>query len=149
MASAFNVTIRAYPTDANNDATIKPHGTTLEVQCGNVQNKLVNLHFPVKKTFNWSPRDCGDVVFTIEIGNLVLTRVYSGEMGFPKFLKDFPSGQHTFRPSDFPEAEADLKRMGIRTIIPRYQFSGQQSVIGLLRASPGRIPRVIVSCWGD
>ena len=147
--SEYRVTVKAYPTDANKDAAIKPHATSLEVQCGDEKNKLLNLHYPVKKTFRWSPRNCGDVIFKIEIGNLVLTRVYDGYQGFAKFLKDFQTGQRTFRPDDFPDSAAALKRMGIKYITPRYQFSGHQKVVQLLRASPGRVPQEITSCWGN
>ena len=148
VASEYKVTIKAYPTDANKDAAIKPHATSLEVQCGDEKNRLLNLHYPVRKTFRWSPRDCGDVVFKIEIGNLVLTKVYEGYQGFAKFLKDFQTGQRTFRPNDFPNSAAALKRMGIKHITPRYQFSGHRKVVQLLRATPGRIPQDITSCWG-
>ncbi|MBC2713129.1 MAG: type VI secretion system protein ImpL [Desulfosarcina sp.] len=148
VASEYRVTVKAYPTDANKDAAIKPHSTTLELQCGDEKNKLLNLHYPVKKTFRWSPQNCGDVVFKIEIGNLVLTRVYGGYQGFAKFLRDFQTGQRTFRPDDFPDSALALKRMGIKYITPRYQFSGHQKVIKLLRASPGRVPQEITSCWG-
>jgi type VI secretion system protein ImpL len=149
VASEFKVSIKAYPTDANKDAAIKPHATSLEVQCGDEKNKLLNLHYPVRKTFQWSPKDCGDVVFKIEIGNLELTKIYEGYQGFPKFLRDFGNGQKTFRPKDFPDSEAALKRMGIKYITPRYKFSGHQKVIQLLRASPGRVPQEIAACWGD
>jgi type VI secretion system protein ImpL len=148
VASRYLVTVKAFPTDANKSARIKPQATSLEVQCGNETNRLLNLHYPVKKTFRWSPQECGDVVFKIEIGNLVLKRVYSGYLGFAKFLKDFRNGQHTFRPADFPASAAALKRMGIKTITPRYRFSGQRPVIRLLRQSPGRVPRDITTCWG-
>ena len=149
VATEYKVTIRAEPTDANPDAAIKPHATVLELQCGDEKNKLLNLHYPVKKTFRWSPETCGDVVFKIEIGNLVLTKVYEGYQGFAKFLKDFQTGQHTFRPNDFPDSAAALKRMGIKTITPRYRFSGNRPVIALLKASPGRVPQEITSCWGN
>ena len=149
VASEYRVTVKAYPTDANKDAAIKPHATSLELQCGDEKNRLLNLHYPVKKTFRWSPRDCGDVVFKIEIGNLVLTKTYEGYQGFAKFLKDFQTGQRTFRPGDFPGSAAALKRMGIKTITPRYQFSGHRKVIQLLRATPGRVPQDIASCWGN
>lgn len=149
VASEYRVTVKAYPTDANKDAAIKPHATSLELKCGDEKNRLLNLHYPVKKTFRWSPRDCGDVVFKIEIGNLVLTKTYEGYQGFAKFLKDFQTGQRTFRPDDFPGSAAALKRMGIKFITPRYQFSGHQKVIQLLRATPGRVPQEIASCWGN
>ncbi len=149
VASSFNVTIKAYPTTANKDAAIKPHATSLELQCGDQKNRLLNLHYPVRKTFRWSPQTCGDTVFKIEIGNLVLTTTYEGYQGFAKFLRDFQTGQRTFRPDDFPNSAAALKRMGIKHITPRYQFSGHRNVIQLLRASPGRVPQEIASCWGD
>ncbi|BBO88779.1 type VI secretion protein IcmF/TssM N-terminal domain-containing protein [Desulfosarcina ovata] len=149
VASEYNVTIKAVPTDANNDATIKPHATSLELQCGDEKYKLLNLHYPVKKTFRWSPETCGNVVFKIEIGNLVLTKVYKGYQGFAKFLKDFQTGQRIFRPEDFPDSAAALKRMKIRTITPRYQFSGNRQVIALLKESPGRVPQEITACWGE
>jgi type VI secretion system protein ImpL len=149
VASAYNVTIKAYPTTANKDAAIKPHATSLELQCGDKRNKLLNLHYPVKKTFRWSPQACGDTVFKIEIGNLVLTKTYEGYQGFAKFLKDFETGQRRFRPADFPNSSAALRRMGIKHITPRYQFSGHRKVIQLLRASPGRVPQEITSCWGN
>ena len=149
VASEYRVNIKAYPTDANKSAAIKPHSTTLELQCGDEKNRLLNLHYPVRKTFKWSPSECGDVTFRIEIRNLKLTKVYSGYQGFPRFLQDFKTGQRTFRPKDFPDQEAALKRMGIQYITPRYQFSGHQNVLKALRASPGRVPQEITSCWGE
>jgi type VI secretion system protein ImpL len=147
VAAEYSVSIKAYPTDANKDAAIKPHATSLELQCGDEKNRLLNLHYPVRKTFRWSPQNCGDVIFKIEIGNLNLTKVYAGYQGFAKFLDDFKTGQRTFRPDDFPGQAAALKRMGITYITPRYQFSGHQKVVELLRASPGRVPQEIASCW--
>jgi type VI secretion system protein ImpL len=149
VAAEYSVSIKAYPTDANKSAAIKPHATLLELQCGDQRNQLRNLHYPVRKTFKWSPRDCGDVTFTIEIGNLRLIKVYPGYQGFARFLQDFKTGQRTFRPADFPEQASALKRMGVETITPRYQFSGHQKVLRVLEASPGRVPQEIVSCWGD
>jgi type VI secretion system protein ImpL len=143
----YNVTIKAYPTDANKGAAVKPHATKLELQCGDERNRLVNLHYPVRKTFNWSAQNCGDVVFKIEVGNLVLTKVYPGYLGFPRFLNDFKTGQRTFTPADFPEQAGALKRMRIKEITPRYQFSGHDKVLRFLQASPGRIPQEIAKCW--
>ncbi len=145
----YAVSIKAYPTDANKGAAVKPHATKLELKCGDDRKKLVNLHYPVRKTFNWSAQNCGDVVFKIEIGNLVLTKLYEGYLGFPRFLNDFKTGQRTFRPDDFPEQAAALKRMRIKQITPRYQFKGHQKVLGFLQASPGRIPQEIAKCWAD
>jgi type VI secretion system protein ImpL len=149
VAAEYRVTIKAYPTDANKSAVIKPHATSLELQCGDQRNRLMNLHYPVRKTFRWSPRECGDVIFKIEIGDLVLTKVYPGYQGFARFLQDFKTGKRTFRPGDFPEQAAALKRMGVKTITPRYQFRGHQKVLTVLQVSPGRVPEDIASCWGS
>ena len=145
----YAVKIKAYPTDANKGAAVKPHATKLELQCGDDRKRLVNLHYPVRKTFNWSAQNCGDVVFKIEIGNLVLTKIYDGYLGFPRFLNDFKTGQRTFRPNDFPEQATALRRMQIKQITPRYQFSGHREVLRFLQASPGRIPQEIAKCWAN
>jgi type VI secretion system protein ImpL len=149
VASNYAVSIKAYPTDVNKGAAIKPHATKLELQCGENRKQLINLHYPVRKTFNWSAQNCGDVVFKIEIGNLVLTTVYDGYLGFPRFLNDFKTGQRTFRPEDFPEQAAALKRMRIKSITPKYQFSGHRPVLRFLQASPGRVPQEIATCWAN
>jgi type VI secretion system protein ImpL len=143
----YDISVKAYPTDANKDAAVKPHATKLELQCGDERSRLLNLHYPVRKTFNWSPQDCGDVTFEIEVGNLVLKKVYEGYMGFPRFLNDFKTGQRRFTPNDFPEQAAALKRMRIRQITPRYQFKGHQQLLRFLQTSPGRIPQEITTCW--
>lgn len=147
VVANYRVSIKAYPTDANSKALVKPHATKLELQCGNERNQLINLHYPVRKTFNWSAQSCGDVIFKIEIGNLVLTTVYDGYLGFPRFLNDFKTGQRTFRPGDFPEQAAALKRMRITKITAKYQLSGHKPVLRFLQASPGRVPQEITSCW--
>ena len=149
VASNYAVSVKAYPTDANKGAAIKPHATKLELQCGGDRKQLINLHYPVRKTFNWSAKSCGDVVFKIEIGNLVLTTVYGGYLGFPRFLNDFKTGQRTFRPGDFPEQSAALRRMRIKNITAKYQFSGHRPVLRFLQASPGSVPQEIATCWAN
>lgn len=147
VQASYSVSIKAYPTDSNKGALVKPHATKLELQCGNERKRLVNLHYPIRKTFNWSAQSCGDVRFDIEIGNLVLTKIYPGYLGFPRFLNDFKTGQKTFTPDDFPEQAAALRRMGITQITPRYQFTGHRKVLRFLQTSPGRIPQEIATCW--
>ncbi|PID40768.1 MAG: type VI secretion system protein ImpL [Proteobacteria bacterium] len=149
VQSDYDVTIKAYPTDSNDDAAVKPHATKLELQCGDTRNRLVNLHYPIRKTFNWSAQNCGDVTFTIEVGNLVLTKTYPGYLGFPRFLNDFKTGQKTFRPRDFPEQAAALKRMRIKKITPRYQFTGHGKVLRFLQSSPSYVPQEIAKCWAN
>ncbi len=145
--SEYSVTVRGLPTDTNKGAKLRAHATRLELQCAGETRALVNLNYPVSKTFDWSPQDCADVVFQIEVGKLVLTKKYEGYQGFPKFLNDFASGQRTFYPGDFPKEKAALKRLGIKNIKAKYRFSGHKPVLKLLGASPGRVPRSIVTCW--
>ena len=107
------------------------------------------MNYPVSKTLTWSSQRCGSVVFVIEVGNLVLTKSYSGPESFAKFLMDFPGGQHTFAPADFPKEAAQLKALGIRYIKVQYRFSGHESVINQARPSmdqPTAIPQSIARC---
>jgi type VI secretion system protein ImpL len=146
---SFNVSITGMPTDANQDARIKPQATKLEMQCASGIQSLSNLNFPVKRVFTWAPETCGEVVFQIEVGNAVLTRRYSGPRAFPDFLQDFRGGRHVFRASDFPEEKAALDGMGIKTIQVNYQFSGEGHVIGQAVAGPGQVARAITRCWAE
>jgi len=143
----YTVSIRGLPTDINPEAQIRPHATSLELQCADKAQKLINLNYPVRKTFNWSPETCRDVIFQIEVGNLVLTKKYTGYRAFAKFLKDFIDGQRTFYPKEFPMHKTALKRLGIRYIKVNYQFNGNRPIIALLTSAPGRAPRNIVKCW--
>jgi type VI secretion system protein ImpL len=147
VKGTYSVTIKAFPTGANSGAFIRPQETILELQCASETPILVNLNYPVKKTFNWSPQTCGDVIFTIKVEDIVLTKIYTGYQGFPKFIKDFESGQHTFYRSEFPAEESALKRIGIKFITVKYQFKGHRPVLKLLLSAPGRIPRSIAKCW--
>ncbi len=144
---SYDVYIKALPTDVNVDASFKPHETRLELQCSSGTQKLVNLNYPVDRRFKWQPSSCGDVMLKISIGNLVLTKIYQGYDGFPRFLNDFRDGQHVFYPGDFPEQEEALKRMNIQFIKVQYQFNGSMPVLRLLQGTPGKIPEKIVICW--
>ena len=137
------------PTDVNKEARIKPHATRLEVECGDSVSKLINLQYPVKKTFEWSNATCKDTVFSIEVGTLVLTKTYKGSLGFPNFLRDFGQGEKRFTPSDFPDHERDLKNMGISYIQINYVFDGHHALINALnkRAAIPSVPRKMTQCW--
>lgn len=143
----YNVLIKGLPTDANPEARLKPHSTRLELQCAGSTQSLINQNYPVSKNFPWAPGACGDVIFQIEVGDIILTRTYTGDQAFIEFLQDFRGGQRTFYPQDFPRERAALDRLGIRYIRVRYQFSGHQSVLGL-GAIPSQVPRNIARCWG-
>ncbi len=145
--SEYQVEIKAYPTDSNRDALRKPHATRVVLHCDDGAQKLVNLQYPVKKVFRWSAETCSDVLFQIEVGDLVLSRKYSGPEAFPRFLRDFSRGRRVFRPKDFPRQKRRLQALGIREIVVRYRFSGHRPVIALLGRTPRRIPRQIATCW--
>jgi len=162
---SYNVTINALPTDANADATVKPHATKLDLQCATGPQSLANFQFQAGKTFKWIPDGCGDVTFQIEVGDVVLFKKYSGPMGFPQFLKDFRGGRHTFIPKDFPGEAAALNKMGIKYIKVNYQFMGDGPVIAQAggggggggggkakaKAEPeaGPAARAIAKCWAQ
>jgi type VI secretion system protein ImpL len=143
----YQVGIRGLPTDANADARTKPQSTRLELQCSSGSQVLENLNFPVSRKFLWSPDACSDVVLRIDVGNLVLTKKYSGAEGFPAFLRSFRGGMHTFRPADFPAEKKSLERLGIRFIKVNYRFTGDGAVTGKAGALPGQAPGTIVRCW--
>ncbi len=146
----YSVSITGLPTGANQDARVKPHATKLELQCAAGVQSLANMNFPIKKTFTWAPESCGDVTFQVEVGNLVLTKHYGGNQGFPDFLRDFRGGRHVFNASEFPQDKPALDGMGIKFIEVNYQFSGDGPVVGqAASASPGQVARTITRCWAD
>jgi type VI secretion system protein ImpL len=145
----YAVSIKGLPTSTNSEARVRPHATRLELQCAAESQKLINLNYPVRKTFNWSADACGDVILEIEVGNLILTKKYTGYLSLPSFLKDFVGGQRIFFPAEFPKKEAALKHLGIKYVKVEYQFEGHRPVAELAEAPPGRAPRTIAKCWGQ
>ena len=144
---SYNVLIKGLPTDANPEARLKPHSTKLELQCTGGNQALVNFNYPVSKTFQWSPESCGDVLLQVEVGNLVLTKKYSGSYAFLDFLQDFQGGRHHFRSQEFPGERAALEGLRLESIHVNYQFGGDQHLLGQFRSIPGQAPRNIVKCW--
>ena len=135
---------------------MKPSATHLELRCDTGVQKLDNFNYPSGATFKWSPETCGDVIFTIEVGNVVLTKIYDGNLGFPKFLKDLRGGERTFTLDDrtLLQYRSDLERMGIKYITVKYRMTGQGPVIDQLTPAPKpqapplvQIPNRIARCW--
>jgi type VI secretion system protein ImpL len=147
LRDSYSVTFVGQPTSANPEARIQPTATRLELQCAKGEQVLINRNYPIKKTFEWSPANCGDVVFQIEVGSLVLTQKYTGYLAFGRFLQEFARGVRIFSSRDFPDQQAALERLGIRTIRVEYEISGLGPIIQSLREAPGRVPRTIASCW--
>lgn len=146
--SSYKITITTLPTDTNSNATKRPHSTLLEMECAGQPVRLENFHYQARKTFTWKPSECGDVSFKINIGNLVLTKTYTGYSAFAKFLDDFKSGSRTFYRSEFTrEDENQLRRYKIKYIKPKYRFSGHREALKMLYSAIGPPPRKIVTCW--
>jgi len=143
----YDVSIKGLPTGVNPEAIIKPHATHVELQCAGKNQKLDNYQFPTSKNFDWDRETCGDVLFEIEVSDMVLTKVYSGKQAFPAFLQDFRSGKKTFYTRDFPAQQAALNRLGIKYITVSYKFSGNEAVLDLMGATPGAVPSRIAKCW--
>lgn len=149
----YPVTIRGLPTDANPDARMKPQATRLELRCASGTQSLINQNYPVSKVFTWAPDSCNDVIFQIEVGDVVLIKRYLGDQGFPAFLSDFRGGKKVFYPNEFPAEKAALDRYGVKYIRVNYQFSGERPVLaaggggGAGAGSAGSAPRTIARCW--
>ena len=143
----YSVGIKGLPTDTNTEARVKPHATRLEIQCNGSSQSLVNNNYPVGKTFSWSPDACSDVLFQIEVGDVVLSRHYMGQQGFPDFLKDLRGGRRTFTAREFPGEKIALERMGVKSITVNYQFIGTSAILQQTATLSGQAPRSIARCW--
>ena len=147
----YNVSIGGLPTDANSDARLKPHATKLEMHCSSGVQTLTNFQYAVTRTFKWAPDACGEVVLQIDVGDLILTKRYGGQGGFPDFLVDFKGGTRTFTPRDFPSEQAALTDLGIKFIKVNYRFTGEAQVIGhgVASTASGQVATTITRCWAD
>lgn len=142
------VNVVAFPTDINIEARVKPHMTRLVMEGINGSTVLENRQYPIEKKFIYSSAQSGDVTLSIMLGDITLTRKYTGYGAFGKFLKDFKRGRQVFTVADFPEYRHEFNRLGVRTIEVSYQFqSGQIApIIRQLNTTPGRPPATIISC---
>ncbi len=147
VKDSYKVTIKGLPTDVNRQARVKPHAVFLALQSEGETQSIMNLNYPVRKIFTWAPESASDVIFKIEVGNLVLTKEYTGYRAFPRFLKDFSKGYRVFYRKDFEENAAALKRLGIRFIKVKYQLKGHRPVIKLIPDMPEQVPEEIAKCW--
>ncbi len=143
----YTVKISGYPTNANDGALFQPHATVLILECNGTATALENLNYPVTELFQWSFNKKCEVILRIKVSDLILNKRYTGVNSFPKFLKAFASGSHTFYPGNFPEHRLALTRMKIKYIKVKYGFKGHRPVVKLLTASPGKVPTEIARCW--
>ena len=150
VRSNYMVDVVALPTDVNIDAKVKPHMTRLQVQSDRGDMMLVNRQYPIEAKFNWAPASCGDVSLQIMLGDIALTKHYTGYCAFGKFLSDFRSGKRVFTARDFPEYAPAFHRMAVREIEVTYHFQPSQvnPILRLLKSAPGRPPTNIIACSG-
>jgi type VI secretion system protein ImpL len=145
----YRVDITALPTNVNTGAKVKPDMTRLSLEHPNGATVLVNRQYPLENTFTWSPSEGGDVSLKIYLGDVVLTKKYTGRYAFARFLRDFSMGKRDFTVSDFPENRADFQRFGVTKIEVIYQLQERQirPIIQLMRTAPGSPPARIISSY--
>ena len=144
----YYVKMESIPIETNAEAKVMPYGNVLSVQCAAEKTVLKNYNYPQKKTFHWRPDRCGDVTLQILLpDDLVLTRVYEGDLGFAKFLQDFQSGSRTFKAAEFPDQEKTLARLGISWIRVSYVIADYEPAVQLLKEGLKEVPAEIVYCW--
>lgn len=152
-AKDHRVTISAFPTDVNIEAHIKPHMTRLTIENIDGDDVLENKQYPIEKTFTWSSNKSGDVTVQIMLGDITLTRKYTGSCAFCKFVRDFRGGKRTFTVRDFPGYRHEFERLGVNKIAVAYKFEHRQ-IVPILRElnkidiTPGRPPSTIISARG-
>ncbi|MFP7754270.1 type VI secretion protein IcmF/TssM N-terminal domain-containing protein [Thermodesulfobacteriota bacterium B35] len=139
LRDSYRVQVEARPTGVNRGATIMPHAVNLEMNCGEQTTRLINLNYPVRKTFDWRPEVCDEVRLQIEVGSLLLQKKYEGRLAFPMFVKEFESGSHVFRPADFPDQANSLKRMNISAITVNYRLKGIGPILEIIARENERI----------
>ena len=143
LTNTHRVRLDGRPTGTNARATVQPHKTKLLMTCGSGNQELVNQNYPISKTFNWVPQDCGDVTLEIYVGDLVLEKKYSGYNAFLKFLGDFRNGERSFERADFPMQKSNLAGFGIKNINVSYSFSGHQNALRMGSFGSGEVPNRI------
>ncbi|MCE5248691.1 hypothetical protein LLG96_00575 [bacterium] len=140
----YYVNMETLPLDVNSEAKEAPYGSIITLQSSDGNIALNNYNYPQKQTFAWSSEKCGDVTVNILLQNTTLTKTYDGKMGFPKFLRDFRSGNCTFKTGEFPDYADQLQKTGITWIRLAYKITGATPVIELLNKSVTEVPKQII-----
>jgi len=146
-ASTYEVVVRAEPTGVNKGARINPHETVVELKCDTGTTRLVNLNYPVSKSFAYSPERCDDVIITIQIGNLAITKSYTGYLAFPRFVNEFENSERRLYLDEFPEKAPALRRMGVEYFTMAFEFENHEPVLDFLSVAAEPVPESIAACW--
>lgn len=144
--SDYSVSIETVPIEVNSDATVKPLGNVLSLQCSDGDAILKNYNYPDSKSFRWSPEKCGNTVLKIMFPGFTITKIYKGKTAFASFLSDFSSGSKTYKAGDLPEHKTNLSKSGVGWIKVRYKIDNAQPVIATLKKSSKKAPSVITDC---
>ncbi len=149
VGNEFVVKISALPTGINQGASVSPYATYLDLHCADKVQNLSNYNYSASKEFNWSLKQCGDVVLRIELGELTLRKQYTGRKGFSKFLAEFRDGRRVFTAEEFPEQLSQLQNESVTAIDVNYNITGQQPVIQILNTISFSPPKTALSCWSQ
>ena len=142
----YLVNIGTIPISTNEGASVKPLSVTLSVQCADNEGTLKNYNYKDNGTLHWSPEKCGDTSLKIQFPNLTLIKLYSGSMGFPKFLSDFRTGARLFNAEEFPDSKDALANIDVKWIKIQYKIEHALPLIDLLKGTSPKIPSTITSC---
>lgn len=143
----YGVSIATVPTDVNQEAKSEPYRTRLTLQCASGEQSLDNYNAPDKKEFTWEPASCDDVTLTIYFDETTLTHKWSGQWGFRDFLRAFKDGREVYTPKNFPQQQADLKRIGVRRIQVNYVLNNAGPVVGIEAYPTLNVPNQAANCW--
>lgn len=137
----FTVTLAARPMNVNPEATVRPYASKLSLQCAGKEYVLENWNYPAQGDFTWSPAGCGDVLLTVQFpAGISLSKRYSGQLGFPRFLDDFSDGRQTFNLNDFSGDSAPLAEQRLTSLTLAYTVTGAPDVRSWLHSVPPTIP---------
>lgn len=143
LEKSYSVKISALPTSANPGASKQPHRVKLILACKSGAQEIINLNYPIEKSFTWAPANCSEASLEIGVGDALLSKTYSGHDGFLKFLSDFQSGSKTFRRNEFPEQSGLLAGYNVEFISINYAFEGSGEVLRLGKFRPFLVPERI------
>jgi hypothetical protein len=142
----YQVRLSTLPPNVNSTAKTLVTEVVLEIPSDNF--RWVNINRRGDKVITWVPTTSGDVILSIKFGEkLTLTKTYSGDYPFVKFLRDFGKGSYTFGQRDFSSSERqELEDLDITEIEIFYSFDREGSrILDAFRFGTRNVPQVIVS----
>lgn len=110
---SYSLLLRSSPTLVNIDASLRPDSTVITADGG---QQLVNRNYPKQAQFTYKPREAGAATLEIRFPAFILRRTYSNLVDL---ISDFSSGEHTFVPEDFPDAQKRLESATVKEITVR------------------------------